>query len=279
MRQYAPVYEAEAAMAGGHTLISPPVRTDGVGTALILLITLLVSIAPAVGGHAQVGIGAATFLTTAVAAWYGSRHAVSLGLFWAVVAASKLSGVYYQQITLGCSIIAYVIIVWVVPPLRFTMAWARVGRVGREVFFPILFAVLTANVGLALWYRLTSPDLNDLVRNFVPDLAPAVLIAGAVAFSMVNALVEEVAFRGVLMHALDAALGAGAASVVLQAIPFGLLHLGAGFPRGWIGVGLAMIYGILRGMIRRRAHGMLAPWLAHVCTDISIGVFVLTLAP
>ena len=61
--------------------------------------------------------------------------------------------------------------------------------------------------------------------------------------------------------------------------PFGALHV-RGFPRGWAGVGLATIYGVMTGGIRRRSGGMLAPWVAHVFTDIVIaGIVVMVARP
>ncbi len=248
------------------------------GTALILILSALVAIAPVTHEETEVAIAASVALITVVAAWTRSRQAFSLGLFWTIAAAARLSGIYYSQIALGSSIVAYTLMVWAAPALGLTLGWARMGRISRDVLLLIIAIVLISSVALLLWYRLTAPDLKDLAQNFVPDLSPAVLFVGAVGFSMVNALVEEVAYRGVLMHALDAALGVGAASVLVQAIPFGLLHFSGGFPRGWIGVGLAVIYGIMMGMVRRRGQGMLAPWIAHVFTDISIAAIVLSLA-
>jgi hypothetical protein len=102
-------------------------------------------------------------------------------------------------------------------------------------------------------------------------------IAGGLIFSMVNAAVEEGAYRGVLMHGLDSALGRGPAALVLQALAFRALHV-QGFPRGALGVGLASIFGLLMGIIRRRADGMFAPWLAHVFTDIVIAGIILVIA-
>lgn len=60
---------------------------------------------------------------------------------------------------------------------------------------------------------------------------------------MVNAAVEEGAYRGVILHALDSSLGPGFAALLLQALAFGAIHI-RGFPRGWVGVGLACIYGL-----------------------------------
>jgi hypothetical protein len=94
---------------------------------------------------------------------------------------------------------------------------------------------------------------------------------------MVNAAVEEGAYRGVILHALDRSLGPGFAALLLQALAFGAIHI-RGFPRGWIGVGLACIYGLLMGVIRRRAGGMFAPWIAHVFTDVVIAGILVFLA-
>src|SRR5437762_2523301 len=41
--------------------------------------------------------------------------------------------------------------------------------------------------------------------------------------------------------------------------------------------GLAAVYGVLLGALRRRAGGLLAPWTAHVLTDLAIAGIVLAL--
>jgi len=70
---------------------------------------------------------------------------------------------------------------------------------------------------------------------------------------------------------------ASALPVFLQAIAFSALHLQGGFPRGVVGVGLAFVYGLLLGALRRRAGGLLAPWVAHVFTDLAIAGIMLAL--
>lgn len=90
-----------------------------------------------------------------------------------------------------------------------------------------------------------------------------------------NGALEEVAYRGLLEGALDAALGTGTASVVLQAIAFGALHV-AGFPQGAAGVLLATLFGVMMALVRRQSRGLLAPWLAHILVDTTIGTILLT---
>ena len=93
---------------------------------------------------------------------------------------------------------------------------------------------------------------------------------------MINAAVEEGAYRGVIMAALEKAV-APSAALVAQAAAFGTMHIN-GFPRGWLGVALAFVFGLMMGLIRRRAGGMLAPWAAHVGADIVIVGVVLMMS-
>ena len=92
---------------------------------------------------------------------------------------------------------------------------------------------------------------------------------------MVNAAVEEAIFRGIFLQAFDSALGAGIAAVILQAAVFGLLHFTeVGCPKGIAGAAMACAYGLLLGLMRNRARGMVAPWMAHAGADITVFVLV-----
>jgi membrane protease YdiL (CAAX protease family) len=81
------------------------------------------------------------------------------------------------------------------------------------------------------------------------------LVPGAILFSLANAALEDAAYRGVVLDALGPGIVAG----VFQALSFAALHFQGGFPRGAIGVGLAFVYGLALGGLRRKAAGLLAP--------------------
>jgi len=180
-------------------------------------------------------------------------------------------------VVLGLGLLCYAGIVRGVPWLRGTATWVRWGAFDVTVRLLCAAAWLLAAGALLSWYLLLQPNVADIVKAFVPDLPLGVLIIGGVLFSMFNAAVEEGAYRGVILHALDRSLGSGGAALLLQAVAFGAIHIG-GFPRGWIGVGLACIYGLFMGVIRRRAGGMFAPWIAHVFTDVVIAAILILLA-
>ena len=91
-----------------------------------------------------------------------------------------------------------------------------------------------------------------------------------VGFAAINALIEEIIWRGVEMAALEAAFGVGVLALVLQAVQFGLAHYRGGFPNGWSGVGLTFLFGLAMGWLRMRTKGLLVPWVAHAAADFTI---------
>ena len=240
-------------------------------------VTLLCIAAPLVPPKPAIG-AAMVIAVLAVLAWYKRcRAAAPFSTFCVICLGLALSGVPYFQVVLAIGLLCYAGVVRGVPWLRGTATWARWGSFDATVGSLSAAAWLLAAAALLSWYLLLHPNIADIVKAFVPALPLGLLIAGGLIFSMVNAAVEEGAYRGVMLHALDRSLGPGFAALLLQALAFGAIHI-RGFPRGWVGVGLALIYGLLMGVIRRRAGGMFAPWIAHVFTDVVIAGIVVFLA-
>lgn len=102
------------------------------------------------------------------------------------------------------------------------------------------------------------------------------LILSGVGFALVNAAAEECAFRGILMTALESAVGAGWLAIIIQAGSFGLFHI-HGFPNGGWGIALSGFYGLMLGSLRHYTRGLLAAWLAHIFADITIFVIAFSL--
>ncbi|GAB4372796.1 MAG: hypothetical protein Kow0042_16310 [Calditrichia bacterium] len=149
------------------------------------------------------------------------------------------------------------------------LSWLRFGRLGNDVYLLSVGLALLAAISLIVWFFAEKPNIDDLVEKFLPKWNMGLLVVGGILFSMINAAVEEGAYRGVIMHALDKTIGSGYLTIAIQAAAFGTLHIN-GFPRGWLGVLLAGLFGVFMGIIRRKANGMLAPWITHVCVDMVI---------
>ena len=107
-------------------------------------------------------------------------------------------------------------------------------------------------------------------RILPAGVSPRLLPVYMAGFAIVNALIEEIIWRGVEMAALEAAFGVGMFALVLQAGQFGLAHYRGGFPNGWSGVGLTFLFGLAMGWLSRRTKGLLVPWIAHAGADFTI---------
>jgi membrane protease YdiL (CAAX protease family) len=260
----------------------PPTQSEfgslpKVDALLVVGITLLCIAAPLVPTKAAIA-AAGGIVVLAVLAWYTRCPAAApFSAFCVICLGLIFAGVRYFPVILAVGLLGYAGILRLVSWLRGTATWARWGSFDAGVCLLSVGAWLLAAVALLSWYLLLHPNVADIVKAYVPTLPLGLLIAGGVVFAVLNAAVEEAAYRGVFLDALDRSLGAGFAALLLQALAFGAIHI-RGFPRGWLGVGLACIFGLLMGLIRRRAGGMFAPWITHVFTDIVIAGILLLLA-
>jgi membrane protease YdiL (CAAX protease family) len=144
---------------------------------------------------------------------------------------------------------------------------ARVGRLGRSEWIVIALVALVAGIALIGWVELLQPDLGRL-RAMLPQWPLIGLLAAGLTFSVFNALFEELIWRGILLDWLRTFMSP-AAAVLIQAISFGAAHY-MGFPSGFVGSGLAAVYGVMLGALTVRANGLLAPIIAHIAADAVI---------
>jgi len=151
----------------------------------------------------------------------------------------------------------------------------RFGRLAAAEAGMVLGLVLGSAAALLIFSWSAPPRLGT-GAGFLENLAPWTLVSAGVGFSAVNAFVEEVLFRGAVQQHLAGALGRWPA-VLTQALAFGMLHLN-GYPYGPVGVTLASVYGLLLGALRLRSGGLLAPWIAHACTDAVIFILIVHIA-
>lgn len=147
------------------------------------------------------------------------------------------------------------------------VAWLRRGTLSRIDLASIVAVAAASAAALVAWEALRRPDVADLA-SALPALPTWLLLAGGAGWAALNAFGEEAIFRGALYAGLERAFGSRLA-LVAQAVPFGLVHF-HGFPRGFDGVALALVYGLMLGAIRRRTGGLLAAWLAHTVADVVI---------
>ena len=250
--------------------IEPPEKSSLSGSLIIVISLAAFFVAVATPGA---GIGTAGFFVLLMLASFlvSSRQALNLSLFFLAVTTVPLVSPLFRNwpYKLLAPLIVYFLIALLVPKLRLTLSWLRPGYLGKDILVLVAATAVLSGIALYLWHYALRPDLSRHLA-YIPAVPFWIYPLLGLGFAFLNAAMEETAFRGIVMQSTDSAFGPGALSLLLQAGLFGALHFLQGFPRGGWGFGMAFIYGIMLGHIRRKSRGMVAPWLAHVCADLVI---------
>jgi membrane protease YdiL (CAAX protease family) len=164
-------------------------------------------------------------------------------------------------------LLGYAAIVGLVPSLRRSVGWVQFGRFDRLTIVWTAAIMVATSVVLVVWHQLVHPDVSHLASQ-MPRWQGVPWLWTCLIFAVVNALMEEIVWRGIFMDALASQLGARWA-LIAQAALFGWAHA-QGYPSGAAGVVLAGVYGWLLGFLRQRSGGLAAPLIAHVAADATI---------
>ena len=164
-------------------------------------------------------------------------------------------------------VLVYGGIVLIVGPLRRTAPTLAIGRLGGWPSLGAVVLAVTTTCVLMGFQAAFQPDVAELAAKLPAAWFGSLLLAGAV-FSVVNAAVEELIFRGVLWHVISEEWSQGAALGV-TAVLFGIVHL-HGYPPGPIGAFLAGLYSVTLGMLRWWTGGLGLAIACHVGADATI---------
>ena len=220
------------------------------------------------------------FLLTLTALYLRAVQSFHLSFFFTLWVALPLITPVLSQWPLDkvTPLVAYGVVVGVSQRLRKSVLWIRPGRLGVDIWLLVALIVVVSSGALLAWKAAIKPDLGPCRAN-IPAMPFYLMPLAGVAFALINSAVEEAIFRGVLLQALDSAVGPGIIPLVIQAVFFGWMHYSeGGCPKGLSGVAMASVYGLFLGYLRYRSRGMLAPWLAHAGTDVGVFIMVATSA-
>lgn len=160
---------------------------------------------------------------------------------------------------------------------RSELSWLRWGKIDRLSAIMILGTSIVSAIALILWAFWT--DNIGIGQKMVQSVAnvpmPILIFAGVPLFALINAISEEIVYRGILQEVLTKKIRSQYFILALQALAFAAVHYHSGFPNGKIGYAMVAVYGVALGYLRQRTQGMLAPLLAHICADLTIGYFLI----
>jgi membrane protease YdiL (CAAX protease family) len=102
------------------------------------------------------------------------------------------------------------------------------------------------------------------------DLGQPLAIVPALVLAVANGSMEELAYRGAMLHWLSKAAGP-MVGLGGQAVVFGLAHTGADFTGPMLPVVLAvMAGGLIAGLLVRRTGSLWLPIVVHICFDVPL---------
>jgi membrane protease YdiL (CAAX protease family) len=195
---------------------------------------------------------------------------------WFEVSVS-LSFFIFASITVIClPIIIFLIIAFSFQTLRRTLCWLKTGKQDKISKLLVILTSITSVISLLIWAGNSSylgVGINTikglLVYNYILIVTLFIPL-----FAVVNALIEEFMFRGILQESLRMTFKKSSTIIILQSIPFAAFHYAVGFPNGVIGFLMVFIWGSVLGYLRERTNGLLAPMICHIAADLTIGYYL-----
>lgn len=234
---------------------------------------LLLGASAALAPHPIVALRVAPALVASLLAIFGLFHpgpGAAVAVMGAFVSGIFLSGIPWQ-LTMALAIGVFLLVSKVRPGIG-----PLVLEVGRVPVWGTVGCAAVTPVALIGWFVLFRPDLSNIATS-IPKVGPVVVILGALGFAVVNALGEELIWRGVIQTRLSELL-APREAIFLQALSFGAQHA-HGFPRGIVGIVLAGSWAVGLGLLRHEAKGLAASTLAHIVADATIAGIVIMTTP
>lgn len=186
--------------------------------------------------------------------WVAFRVAAPQYQFWPWIMVVPLSVVFGVQ--------------WLTP--RYSQLFWRIGDINRRTVSTAAAVALLSCGALWLWLEWMAPDLS-IPRSLLPSANAGVMALALAGFAVLNALIEELIFRGLVQEAFLTSFPV-AVAVGAQGALFALAHAIGGVPDGPTGVVLTFIYGTALGALRQWSKGLAVPLGVHVVTDLFIGV-------
>lgn len=237
---------------------------------MVVLLTGLATVLPfAWSASMLVAGGIAAVLLATIAMVRKMPAASSIGLLLVAFLLLGVTGLRPKRLLFGLAVVVYMVAASRLPWLREVAPWRRVWSCNsRQGAVGAVFG-LVAGLVLWAWYEGRPENLADII-DLTRDWSIWTLASVGVLAAVVNAVVEEAVYRGIVKDSLESVLRPGSTTLVLQAAVFAALHFPSGILQGLAGVGLAFLYGLVLGLLRRRSGGLAVPVIAHTVTDLVI---------
>ena len=144
-----------------------------------------------------------------------------------------------------------------------------------KIWLAVALVSVVASISLIVWGILTSEltGVGEATSQELAKLSTIVILMLIPIGALLNAIVEEVVFRGIIQTELSKVFNISVA-IFLQAFLFAGFHYAGGFPNGLIGFAMTFVYACGLGLMRYKVKGVLAPIITHTFADMTILIFL-----
>ncbi|MGE3760374.1 MAG: CPBP family intramembrane glutamic endopeptidase [Pseudobdellovibrionaceae bacterium] len=202
--------------------------------------------------------------------FYLSFTFLLLNLYWIVIPSFLSMAPVLPMLSVG--FVATTVLFFVSKP---ELSWIRRGKMDTFSWCFLIATGVGSTAALIFWASWTDNlgAAKEMVQGFKDDPLWMAFVIIPV-FALLNALAEEVIYRGIMQEVLSKRMRSQVLILSIQAAAFAAAHYAAGFPNGVVGYLMVFGYGIALGYLRYRTNGMLAPYIAHVIADLTIATFL-----
>ena len=204
----------------------------------------------------------------------GQSKLFAPSVFLVLAFSTRCLPVYSLFLILAVPLAIYGLLVWKVPTLSSGRSGFVMGRIEKRPLIVTIAVTAVCVSGLIAWYIISDPDFSGFTDSF-GDRATVAVILGGLLFSVVNVLVSETVFRGVVWQGIQECFPKVLPVVLIQGLLYGAAHFWGALPSGWEGAILSGVYGLLLGVIRHSSNGLTLPIISHLCVDLTLLSFVL----
>lgn len=165
-------------------------------------------------------------------------------------------------------ILVFTILILLFPGIRSTISWWTRDTIDRTTIWVIAGMSLISGAALLIWGLFIAADLTEFTEN-LPEVSLIWILLNGLGFAFFNSIAEEYLSRGMLCNGLEKIFANKQLIIVIQACLFGIFHY-CGFPGGFIGVGMVILWSLVLGWIRYRSKGLMGVIIGHFFADLTI---------
>jgi len=204
----------------------------------------------------------------------GTSRLLAPSLFLLLAYIFRCLPFYSLFLMLGAPLALYGLLVWKIPLLHPGRRAFVVEKIEKRPLAIAIFVTVLSIIGLVLWYIQGDVDFSGFTDAF-SNRGTLAVILGGVGFSVVNVIVSETIFRGVVWQGIEECIPGAVFVVLIQGLLYGASHFWGAIPNGWEGAILSGIFALFLGIIRHASRGVLLPMAAHLCVDLTLLALVL----